>query len=55
VRGAVRALAENPYPAEARALGGSGYWRLRVGTWRVLYRPDEDTVTVIVLKVGRIP
>ncbi|MFF7238345.1 type II toxin-antitoxin system RelE/ParE family toxin [Streptomyces collinus] len=46
-------LADDPHPAEARALGASGYSRLHVGTWRVLYRPDDTTVTVHVLKVGR--
>ncbi|WP_217546519.1 type II toxin-antitoxin system RelE/ParE family toxin [Streptomyces sp. GbtcB6] len=50
---AVRALAEEPCPEEARALGTSGYYRLHVGTWRVLYRPDGETITVYVLKVGR--
>ncbi|MFJ9708340.1 type II toxin-antitoxin system RelE/ParE family toxin [Streptomyces sp. NPDC101234] len=42
-----------PRPESARALGTSGYYRLRIGTWRVPYRPDGDTVTVCVLKVGR--
>jgi mRNA interferase RelE/StbE len=51
---AVRALAENPYPEAARELGGSGYWRLSVNGWRVLYRLDGSTVTVHVLKVGRV-
>ncbi|MCX5256269.1 type II toxin-antitoxin system RelE/ParE family toxin [Streptomyces canus] len=37
----------------ARALSGSGYYRLRRGSWRLLYRPDDDTVTVYELKVGR--
>ncbi|MFI9341344.1 type II toxin-antitoxin system RelE/ParE family toxin [Streptomyces sp. NPDC052773] len=50
---AVRALADEPYPEEARALGASGYYRLRVGGWRVLYRPENDTSTVYVIKVGR--
>ncbi|MFF4502947.1 type II toxin-antitoxin system RelE/ParE family toxin [Streptomyces sp. NPDC001401] len=50
---AVRALADDPRPEAARALGGSGYYRLHAGSWRVLYRPDGDTVTVHVLKVGR--
>ncbi|QXE36489.1 type II toxin-antitoxin system RelE/ParE family toxin [Streptomyces sp. GMY02] len=50
----VRALADNPSPPSARALGDSGYWRLSAGNWRVLYRPDGDTVTVHVLKVGRV-
>ncbi|MEU9253926.1 type II toxin-antitoxin system RelE/ParE family toxin [Streptomyces sp. NPDC048270] len=35
-------------------MGGSGYWRLHVGAWRVLYRPDGETVTVYVIKVGRV-
>jgi mRNA interferase RelE/StbE len=51
---AVRALADDPQPPAARELGGSGYWRLPVGDWRVLYRPEQDTVTVLILKVGRV-
>lgn len=50
---AVRALADDPRPEGARALGASGYYRLHIGTWRVLYRPDGTTVTIHVLKVGR--
>src|SRR5437879_2243499 len=50
---AVRSLADEPRPAEARALGASGYFRLHIGAWRVLYRPDDTTVTIHVLKVGR--
>lgn len=50
---AVRALGDDPSPMAARALGASGYYRLHVGSWRVLYRPDGDTVTIHVLKVGR--
>ena len=50
---AVRALADEPTPEAARPLGTSGFHRLHVGTWRVLYLPDGDTLTVHVLKVGR--
>ncbi len=50
---AVRRLGEEPRPPQARQLGGSGYWRLPVGDWRILYQPDDHTVTVLVLKVGR--
>ncbi|GHB14436.1 hypothetical protein GCM10010306_001840 [Streptomyces umbrinus] len=50
---AVSALADDPRPTAARALGASGYYRLHIGAWRVLYRPDGATVTVHVLKVGR--
>ncbi|MFD9623499.1 type II toxin-antitoxin system RelE/ParE family toxin [Streptomyces virginiae] len=50
----VRALADEPCPPDARQLGGSAYWRLSVGDWRILYQPEDDIITVIVLKVGRI-
>ncbi|MFI2239134.1 type II toxin-antitoxin system RelE/ParE family toxin [Streptomyces chrestomyceticus] len=50
---AIRGLATDPRPPQARELGGSGYWRLPVGNWRVLYQPEAATVTVSVLKVGR--
>jgi mRNA interferase RelE/StbE len=43
-----------PCPQEARPLGGSGYYRLSVGAWRVLYRAEDVTVTVYVVKVGRV-
>ncbi|MFI8180882.1 hypothetical protein OG539_19040 [Actinacidiphila glaucinigra] len=39
---AVRDLARGPRTSTARAPGGSGY------------RPDAETVTVLVLKVGRV-
>ncbi|MFD5570312.1 type II toxin-antitoxin system RelE family toxin [Streptomyces cadmiisoli] len=51
----VRALADDPRPTQARQLGGSGYWRMPVGDWRVLYEPQDETITVLVLKVGRVP
>ncbi|KUN94849.1 type II toxin-antitoxin system RelE family toxin [Streptomyces caeruleatus] len=50
---AVRALADDPTPEATHPLGASGYYRLRVGSWRVLYRRDGELVTVHVLKVGR--
>lgn len=52
---AVRALADSPRPVGARALGDSGYYRLSVGAWRVLYRPEEAAMTLHIIKVGRIP
>ncbi|MFD7447128.1 type II toxin-antitoxin system RelE/ParE family toxin [Streptomyces sp. NPDC059909] len=52
---AVRSLADNPRPPQARQLGGSGLWRLSVGDGRILYEPEDHTITVLVLKVGRTP
>ncbi len=38
---AVRALADDPRPEEARALGASGYFWLRVGTWCCIGRTAQ--------------
>lgn len=51
---AVRLLSQDARPQAAPALGGSGYRRLRAGAWRVLYRPDDATDTVHIVKVGRV-
>ncbi|MEN8653646.1 type II toxin-antitoxin system RelE/ParE family toxin [Streptomyces sp. 21So2-11] len=51
---AVQELTADPCPAAAAQLAGSGYYRLRVGRWRVLYEIVDETVTVHVAKVGRV-
>lgn len=40
--------------AFGKPLGGplKGYWRLRVGDYRVIYRIEHQRVTVLVIKVG---
>ena len=43
------------HPAEfGKPLSGPlrGYWRLRVGDYRVLYRIEHQRVVVLVLKIG---
>ncbi|MFE7570152.1 type II toxin-antitoxin system RelE/ParE family toxin [Streptomyces sp. NPDC057539] len=51
---AVRALADDPCPEAARQMGSSGFWRLPVGDWRVLYEVDGGTISVLVIMVGRV-
>ena len=47
-------LSDDPYPRGARKLlGYDDVFRIRVGTYRVLYSVSEAEVVVIVLKVGR--
>lgn len=47
-------LAEEPRPPDARALTGepAGILRIRVGDWRVLYRIEDDVLTIAVIDVG---
>jgi mRNA interferase RelE/StbE len=51
---AVRDLAREPRPRGCRKLRGyEDVWRIRVGTFRILYSVESDRLLVLVLKVGR--
>ena len=45
-------LADDPRPRQSRKLKGSDVYRLRVGTYRVLYAIFEDDLEVQVLRVA---
>ena len=48
----IKALAENPRPANCRKLTGSkNDWRIRVGDYRVLYEIDEKARVVRIMRV----
>jgi mRNA interferase RelE/StbE len=48
----IKALAENPRPANCRKLTGSkNDWRIRIGDHRVLYEIDEKAKAVRILRV----
>jgi mRNA interferase RelE/StbE len=50
----VRALGEDPRPAGTKALSPplKGYYRVRVGRYRILYAVDDDAGVVRVARVG---
>lgn len=53
IREAIEALADDPRPPGCRKLEGrENEWRVRVGTWRVVYRIEEDRVVVLVVRVA---
>lgn len=49
---AIRKLAVNPRPEDARKLVGLPSFRIRVGDYRVIYNIDDEIVTVLVVKVA---
>ncbi len=49
---AIEALAEDPRPSGCRKLTGRDAWRIRVGTYRVIYELDDDRLRVLVVAVG---
>ena len=49
----ISALADDPRPPGVVAMAGEeGELRLRVGDYRVVYRVDDDTTTVLIVRVG---
>jgi mRNA interferase RelE/StbE len=49
----IRALADNPFPPGFKKLEGSeGYYRLRSGDYRIIYRVEGGKLIVIVVRVG---
>lgn len=48
----IRQLAEEPFPSECKKLSGRDAWRLRIGTYRVIYEVHNDVLSVVVIVVG---
>ena len=54
IRAAIRSLADDPFPADSIEMRGKGQGlhRMRVGTYRVVYRVQAEQVRVLVIRVG---
>ena len=47
-----KALADDPRPMGCQKLAGDEKYRLRQGTYRIIYSIEDDRLTVIAVKVG---
>ena len=52
VKESVLNLADQPRPPNSRKLSGREGWRIRVGSYRVVYEIDDAHQTVTILNVG---
>ena len=53
IRPALLELEAHPRPKGAKKLGGSkDRWRVRVGDYRIIYKINDDTKTVTVLRIS---
>lgn len=49
---AIQALANVPRPPGIKALTGSGYLRIRVGDWRIVYEVQDEILVILVITIG---
>jgi mRNA interferase RelE/StbE len=52
VRETIRALAQVPRPPGCLKLTGRTGWRIRVGSYRIVYEVDDANRGIVVLHVG---
>jgi len=52
VRDAIRQLAGEPRPSGSKKLTGRTGWRIRVGSYRVVYEIDDPSHLITVMHIG---
>ena len=48
----IQSLADNPRPPQSKKLSGQEKYRLRQGTYRILYSIEDEKLIICVVKVG---
>lgn len=51
-RDAIRTLAEEPRPDGSKKLAGRAGWRIRVGSYRVIYEIDDPNHMITIMHIG---
>ena len=54
IRGVIEALGNNPFPPKSKELRDlPGRYRFRMDSWRIIYRVDNQELTILILRVRR--
>ncbi|AOS84197.1 plasmid stabilization protein [Chlorobaculum limnaeum] len=48
----IRSLAEKPRPTGSKKLSGRQAWRIRIGSYRVIYEIQDSELIILVVTVG---
>jgi len=49
---AIKDLADAPRPAGCKKLSGRPGWRIRIGSYRVIYEVHDDKLLILVVTIG---
>ena len=49
---AIEALSDNPRPDGCKKLSGRPAWRIRIGSYRVIYEIEDEKLIVLVVHIG---
>lgn len=52
IQAVINVLAEEPRPPAAKKLTARPEWRVRTGDYRVLYRIEDEVLTIVVVHTG---
>lgn len=52
VQAIIELLADDPRPPAAKKLVARPEWRVRTGDYRVIYRVEDDVLTVVLVRAG---
>ena len=49
---AIKNLFDNPRPAGVKKLTGRDAWRIRIGSYRIIYEIQDDNLVILVVHIG---
>jgi mRNA interferase RelE/StbE len=52
IASAIYALADNPRPSGCKKLTGRSAWRIRIGTYRVIYEIQDNELIILVVTIA---
>lgn len=52
IQGAIALLAEDPRPPSVKKLKGRDAFRIRTGSYRVIYTIEDDVLLIVVVSLG---
>ena len=49
---AIQSLSSSPRPTGCKKLSGRPAWRIRIGSYRVIYEIQDDQLLILVVEIG---